>query len=95
MTTVFNEKRAYPRVPLNSQFILHLQGEKYSGSVANISLVGLKLTNIKPEIAQSNIGQSVELFFDESDAATSVKCRFSYIDSNNAGVSFCSEIEKT
>ena len=89
MTTVIDEKRVYPRVPLNSQFILHLQGKKYSGSVINVSLAGLKLAGIKPEITQANIGQSAELFFNETEAAVGVKCRLNHINSAGVGVSFC------
>jgi hypothetical protein len=89
MSELSNEKRIFARIHLGSEFLLHLKDKEYTGNVSNISLGGLHLRNIQPELPNACIGQQIELFFTEDPERTGIKCEIKHRDDTGIGVSFC------
>lgn len=88
MTELSNEKRIYARIHLDSEFIFYLKGKEHTGNVSNISLGGLHLRNIQPQLLNACIGQQIELFFEEGFEKTGIKCEIKHLDAIGIGVSF-------
>ncbi len=88
MTESNSEKRHHPRIPVNSSFLLHLNEEEYSGDVSNISIGGLLLGEIQPNLSQSYIGQQCELFFKTNNESKGIKCEIIHMEESGVGVLF-------
>ncbi len=91
MTEPNSEKRHHPRIPVNSRFLLHLKEEEYSGYVSNISIGGLLLGEIQPNLSQSCIGQQCALFFNKNDESKEIKCEIVHMEESGVGVMFLLE----
>ena len=88
------EKRKYTRFPAVNECILILNGAQHYGVIGNISLGGIYLKTIMPEINDNSLFNHCEVRMNVADTDIFIPCTISFIASESntppdgAGISF-------
>ncbi|MCK5355614.1 MAG: PilZ domain-containing protein [Methyloprofundus sp.] len=88
MTKPNNEKRHFPRFPLNSCLTIQLGGTKYTGHSSDVSLGGLFLTELQPKLTDISLGQLGELFHYQNDERIQMKFEVKHLNDTGIGLNF-------
>lgn len=82
--TDFSEKRKHPRHSVSNAYSLELSGTHYQGKIGNLSLGGVFLETISPQITDNNMFQNCTLSMLLLGTELSLPCSISFIASENS-----------
>lgn len=95
------EKRKHPRFSIGNQYTIILNGNHYKGIIGNISLGGVYLSTISPEITLDSIFQDCEITMNLDKTEISLPCSISFIApkhsqiGNGVGIAFSTVSEES
>ena len=87
MNTTVDERRKFPRAPLNSLLSFQVGESEYKGYAANISIGGLRLVEVQVE-ESIQVGELGKLSFYENKQQVDILCKIKHIDQESLGLEF-------